>query len=172
MGAPSGRRLRGTLARTMRVEVSRQATKSRVVSTEEVRSAAEAMLRSLKLPRAELSVLLCDDATIHALNRDYRKKNKPTDVLAFAMREGEDGHLAGDLLGDVIISLETATRQAKERAVVTRDEVMMLLAHGLLHLLGWDHQTDADDKRMRAETDRMLAVIRRAAAAKAKRAAG
>ncbi|TAK18701.1 MAG: rRNA maturation RNase YbeY [Myxococcaceae bacterium] len=156
----------------MRVEVSRQATKSRVVSTEEVRSAAEAMLRSLKLPRAELSVLLCDDATIHALNRDYRKKNKPTDVLAFAMREGDDGHLAGDLLGDVIISLETATRQAKERAVVTRDEVMMLLAHGLLHLLGWDHQTDADDKRMRAETDRMLAVIRRAAAAKAKRAAG
>ena len=156
----------------MRVEVSRQATKSRVVSTEEVRSAAEAMLRSLKLPRAELSVLLCDDATIHALNRDYRKKNKPTDVLAFAMREGEDGHLAGDLLGDVIISLETATRQAKERAVVTRDGGMMLLAHGLLHLLGWDHQTDADDKRMRAETDRMLAVIRRAAAAKAKRAAG
>lgn len=155
----------------MRVEVSRQATKSRVVSTEEVRSAAEAMLRSLKLPRAELSVLLCDDATIHELNRDYRKKNKPTDVLAFAMREGEDGHLAGDLLGDVIISLETATRQAKERGVVTRDEVMMLLAHGLLHLLGWDHQTDADDKRMRAETDRMLGVIRRAAAAKAKRAA-
>jgi probable rRNA maturation factor len=156
----------------MRVEVSRQATKSRVVSTEEVRSAAEAMLRSLKLPRAELSVLLCDDATIHALNRDYRKKDKPTDVLAFAMREGDDGHLAGDLLGDVIISLETATRQAKERGVVTRDEVMMLLAHGLLHLLGWDHQTDADDRRMRAETDRMLAVIRRAAAAKAKRAAG
>jgi len=156
----------------MRVEVSRQATKSRVVSTEEVRSAAEAMLRSLKLPRAELSVLLCDDATIHELNRDYRKKNKPTDVLAFAMREGEDGHMAGDLLGDVIISLETATRQAKERGVVTRDEVMMLLAHGLLHLLGWDHQTDADDKRMRAETDRMLGVIRRAAAAKARRAAG
>ena len=148
----------------MRVEVSRQETKSRVVSTAEVRAASEAMLRALKLPRAELSVLLCDDATIHALNRDYRKKNKSTDVLAFAMREGDDGHLAGDLLGDVIISLETATRQAKERGVVTRDEVMMLLAHGLLHLLGWDHQTDADDQRMRAETDRMLAVIRRAAA--------
>ena len=77
----------------------------------------------------------------------------------------------GDLLGDVIISLETATRQAREGGVPTRDEVMMLLAHGLLHLLGWDHQTDADDRRMRAETDRMLAVIRRAAAAKAKRAA-
>ena len=156
----------------MRVEVSRQETKSRVVSSAEVRAAAEAMLRALKLPQAELSVLLCDDATIHALNRDYRKKNKPTDVLAFAMREGPDGHLAGDLLGDVIISLETATRQARERSAATRDEVMMLLAHGLLHLLGWDHQTDAEDQRMRAETDRMLAVIRRAAAAKARRAAG
>lgn len=155
----------------MRVEVSRSGTSSRVVSASEVRSASEAMLRALKLPRAELSVLLCDDATIHALNRDYRKKDKPTDVLAFAMREGDDGHLAGDLLGDVIISLETATRQAKERGVVTRDEVMMLLAHGLLHLLGWDHQTDADDKRMRAETDRMLGVIRRAAA-RSKRSGG
>ncbi len=156
----------------MSVEVSRQETKSRVVSSAEVRFAAEAMLRALKLPQAELSVLLCDDATIHALNRNYRKKNKPTDVLAFAMREGPDGHLAGDLLGDVIISLETATRQARERSVATRDEVMMLLAHGLLHLLGWDHQTDAEDKRMRAETERMMVVIRRAAAAKAKRAAG
>jgi probable rRNA maturation factor len=156
----------------MRVEVSRQATRSRVVSAAEVQSAAEAMLRALKLPRAELSVLLCDDATIHALNRDYRKKNKPTDVLAFAMREGPDGHMAGDVLGDVIISLETATRQAKERSVATRDEVMMLLAHGLLHCLGWDHQTDKEDALMRAETERMLGVIRRAAAAKAKRAAG
>lgn len=143
-----------------------------MVSTGEVRAAAEAMLRALKLPRAELSVLLCDDATIHALNRDYRKKDKPTDVLAFAMREGDDGHLAGDLLGDVIISLETATRQARERGAASRDEVRMLLAHGLLHLLGWDHQTDADDRRMRAETDRMVAVIRRAAAAAARRAAG
>ena len=156
----------------MPVHVMRQGTTSRAVTSRAVAAEAEAMLRTLKLPRASLSVLLCDDATIHALNRDYRKKNKPTDVLAFAMREGPDGHLAGDLLGDVIISLETATRQAKERGAVTRDEGMMLLAHGLLHLLGWDHQTDAEDKRMRAETERMLAVIRRAAAAKAKRAAG
>ena len=143
-----------------------------MVSTGEVRAAAEAMLRALKLPRAELSVLLCDDATIHALNRDYRKKDKATDVLAFALREGEWGHLAGDALGDVIISLDTATRQARERGAASRDEVRMLLAHGLLHLLGWDHQTDADDRRMRAETDRMVAVIRRAAAAAARRAAG
>jgi len=158
----------------MMVQVVRQGTRSRVVSSGEVKSAAEVMLRALELPRAELSVLLCDDATIHALNRDYRRKDKPTDVLAFALREGKDGHLAGDTLGDVVISLETAQRQARERAVATRGEVRMLLAHGLLHLLGWDHRTDAEDRRMRAEVDRLLASVTRselrAKAAKARRA--
>lgn len=148
----------------MNVSVMRENTRSRVVTTAEIQRAAEAMLRTLKLPKAELSVVLCDDATIHALNRDYRKKNKPTDVLAFALREGEGGHLAGDMLGDVIISLDTATRQARERGIVTRDEVRMLLAHGLLHLLGWDHRDDAEDARMRAETDRLLAALARSEA--------
>ncbi len=132
-----------------------------MVSTAEIQRASEALLRALKLPRAELSVVLCDDATIHALNRDYRRKDKPTDVLAFALREGPGGHLAGDLLGDVIISLDTATRQAQERGIAPRDEVRMLLTHGLLHLLGWDHRNDAEDKRMRAETDRLLAILAR-----------
>ncbi len=146
----------------MNVSVMREKTRSRVVSTSEIQRAGEALLRAIKLPRAELSVVLCDDATIHALNRDYRRKDKPTDVLAFALREGPGGHLAGDLLGDVIISLDTATRQAKERGVATRDEVRMLLTHGLLHLIGWDHRNDAEDKRMRAETDRLLAALSRA----------
>ena len=150
----------------MNVSVSRSGTPSRLVTSTEVRVAAETMLRTLKLPRAELSILLCDDPTIHALNRDYRKKDRPTDVLAFAMREGQDGHLAGDVLGDVIISLETAKRQAGERGVRTRDEVVMLLAHGVLHLLGWDHRTDAEDRRMRAETDRLVAAALRPRAAR------
>ena len=68
------------------------------------------------------------------------------------------------MLGDVIISLDTATRQARERGIVTRDEVRMLLAHGLLHLLGWDHRDDAEDARMRAETDRLLAALARSEA--------
>ncbi len=145
----------------MNVSVMREKTRSRVVSTAEIQRAAEALLRALGLPKAELSVVLCDDATIHTLNRDYRRKDKPTDVLAFALREGPGGHLAGDLLGDVIISLDTATRQAKERGIASRDEVRMLLTHGLLHLLGWDHRTDAEDRRMRAETDRLLAILAR-----------
>jgi probable rRNA maturation factor len=148
----------------MPVHVQRQGTRSRVVGQTETARTAEVMLRSLKLPRAELSVLLCGDAEIHALNRDYRHKDRPTDVLAFALREGVGGELSGDLLGDVVISLPTAVRQAREHGVSTRAEVWMLLAHGVLHLLGWDHRTDAEDRRMRAEVDRLLAAVARSEA--------
>ena len=116
------------------------------------------MLGALALPEAELSILLCDDATIHKLNRDHRGKDKPTDVLAFAMREGETGHLAGDLLGDVVISVDTARRQAGEHSRSVAAEVRFLLAHGILHLVGYDHGTRAEERRMMAMTDVLLAA--------------
>lgn len=116
------------------------------------------MLRALRLSEDELSVVLCDDATIHALNRDYRGKDKPTDVLAFAMREGEGARFAGGMLGDVVISLPTAAKQAKTHRRSVNDEVTMLLAHGLLHLLGFDHATRAEERRMKARTDALIAA--------------
>src|SRR5687768_13034328 len=97
------------------------------------------MLRTLELPAAELSLLLTDDAGIRILNREHRKKDKATDVLAFPMAEGAlDRH---GLLGDVVISLETAQRQADARHRPLIEEVRFLLAHGLLHLVGYDHAT-------------------------------
>ncbi len=89
------------------------------------------------------------------LNRFYRGKNRPTDVLAFPQREGAYAEHAGRLLGDVVLSVPTARRQARSRNVELRTELAMLLAHGLLHLLGWDHRTDAEDRRMRKETARL-----------------
>ena len=126
----------------------------------EVRSKAERMLAALGLSAAELSILLCDDPTIHALNRTYRGKNKPTDVLAFAMREGEGAEHANahSVLGDIIVSLETAARQASTRARTLDAEVTMLLAHGLLHLLGLDHRTRTEERRMTARTDLLCAA--------------
>lgn len=142
----------------MPVIVSTRALKKRSVAPATVRARAARMLAALRLEEAELSVLLCDDATIHALNRDYRGKDRPTDVLAFAMRDGEHGELAPQLLGDVVVSLETARRQAAEHDRSTVDEVTYLLAHGLLHLLGYDHQTAAEDRKMRARTDALCAA--------------
>jgi probable rRNA maturation factor len=116
------------------------------------------MIALLQLKKSEVSFLLTDDDRVHQLNKIYRKKDRPTDVLAFAMREGEFGGLAGEVLGDVIISVPTARRQAEEAGKDVLEEVTMLAAHGLLHLLGWDHDTPAKDRRMRAETDRLLAA--------------
>jgi len=118
------------------------------------------MLSALELSDAELSILLCDDATIHVLNREHRRKNKPTDVLAFAMREAKAGAWQAGVLGDVVISLDTAARQAERHDRTLWDEVTMLLAHGLLHLLGFDHQTRAEERRMTARTDLLCAAAR------------
>jgi probable rRNA maturation factor len=104
----------------------------------------------------DFSLLLTDDAEIHSLNREYRKKNKPTDVLAFAMHEGEFGHLAGANLGDIVISVETATRQCADHKLSVLDELTTLAAHGLLHLLGWDHNTDAEETAMNQATTALV----------------
>ena len=105
---------------------------------------AKQILTLLELPEAILSVLLCDDQYIHPINREYRGKDKPTDVLSFAQREGEFAFLDDSLLGDVIISIETAERQAKEKQHSLSRELTILLVHGILHLIGYDHIEDAD----------------------------
>jgi probable rRNA maturation factor len=144
----------------MSVLVSRQNVPARPIQTTAIRTRAERMLRALSLPKAELSILLCDDPTIHELNRGHRKKDKPTDVLAFALREGKPLPGAPELLGDVVISLDTARRQAEEHGRSLWDEVTMLLAHGLLHLVGYDHRTRAEERVMNARADVLIAASR------------
>ncbi|MCP4446466.1 MAG: rRNA maturation RNase YbeY [Myxococcales bacterium] len=95
----------------------------------------------------EAGVRLCDDEEMQLLNRDYRHKDVATDVLAFAQREGEGGGLCPENLGDVVISLDTAERQATGELY---DEVIHLSAHGLCHLLGYDHQDDEEEAAMNA----------------------
>lgn len=110
-------------------------------------------------PPAELSILLADDATIHELNRTYRDTDAPTDVLSFAQGEGEPFALpegAARHLGDVAISVDTARRQAAEYGLILQDEVSHLLVHGVLHLLGYDHQDAEDAAAMRLQEERIL----------------
>ncbi len=143
----------------MKVTVTKERGLAPDITTREIAARARRMMRALDEGKSELSVSLVGDETIHALNRDYRAKDKPTDVLSFAMLEGDTWHFehAAHLLGDVVISLETAARQAKSRRKTLLDETTMLLAHGLLHLLGWDHETDEDDREMRVATHRLIA---------------
>jgi len=86
-----------------------------------------------------VSILFVTDETICRLNRQYRAIDSATDVLAFSMREGEDADLHPELMGDVVISVETARRQAQEAGHSLERELAILLVHGILHLAGFDH---------------------------------
>jgi probable rRNA maturation factor len=104
----------------------------------------------LGFPDAEVSISLVDDPTIATLAGDYGRTRKPTDVLAFSMLEGIGAEHRGQSLGDVVISLDTAKRQADERGVTLDHEVRDLAIHGILHLLGMDHEDPADAAGMKA----------------------
>ncbi len=126
-----------------------------------MRLRAQKMVAALGLEDAELSIALVDDPCIQELNRDYRDIDRPTDVLAFAMAEGEEGEERDPvvvpeglptLLGDVVISVPTARRQARRLGRPLLDELTTLLGHGLLHLLGLDHATRADERAMKERT--------------------
>ena len=109
--------------------------------------------------RAEVSVTFTDNEGIHALNREYRNVDRPTDVLSFPLSDGEDYDTDGDavLLGDIVISLERAQSQAEEYGHSFEREVAFLTVHSMLHLLGYDHETSPEDERdMFARQDEIL----------------
>ncbi len=123
-----------------------------------IRRVTARMLRAVALSEKrsdlEAGLILTDDAEIQGLNRDFRDKDNATDVLAFAMREAPGGHLSSEMLGDVVISVETARRQAKRGL---EREILFLFSHGLCHLIGYDHQTDAQEAKMPARMRALLA---------------
>jgi probable rRNA maturation factor len=125
-----------------------------------VKRRAIKLLRAANQDDAELSILLCDDLMIQDLNRDYRNVNRPTDVLAFPLSDDDDLQGAPRALGDIVISVESASRQARERRRRPIDEVTMLLIHGLLHLLGHDHQRTREREEMDALTAALELAIR------------
>lgn len=95
----------------------------------------------------EIGIAFADDERVRVLNRDYRGKDKPTNVLSFALTEGEGTPaLMGSpvMLGDLVLARETVLREAIEQGKVPRDHAVHLIVHGVLHLLGYDHHTDAD----------------------------
>jgi probable rRNA maturation factor len=113
------------------------------------------MLQSLSLGDCELSVLITDDRTIQALNRQHRGKDRPTDVLSFPLDDAA-GDTGARLLGDVVISVDTAARQALGRKRGLIEEVRFLLAHGILHLIGHDHAYPAEKRRMDSLTRQLV----------------
>jgi probable rRNA maturation factor len=105
---------------------------------------AHRALEVLGLNKAELSIVLVSDPQIKRLNKLYRNKDKPTDVLSFPIGEKVKGWL---ILGDIVISVDTARRQAKELGYSLEEELKRLLVHGLVHLLGYDHELGGEEEK-------------------------
>lgn len=110
---------------------------------------------------AEVSLVLADDAAVQALNRDYRGQDKPTNVLSFAAMEDDGPALPGEpvALGDVVLALGTVLREAREQGKPAADHLRHLTVHGVLHLLGFDHETDGEAEEMEALEVRILAGL-------------
>ena len=137
---------------------NRQKTYS--VSKQKIRKNAQAILGALDSPDAELSILIVDDNEIAALNHTYLNRSGPTNVIAFAMREGAFSDISPQLLGDVVISIETAHRESETAGIHPENRFNQLLVHGILHLFGYDHEGDEHDAaRMEEKSEELLKLI-------------
>ena len=116
-------------------------------------------MTELGLSDADLSLLLVDDVQIQALNLRYLHLDKPTNVLAFPMREGEFSNLHPHLLGDLVISVETAKRQMKQFGLDEMKMIILLMIHGILHLTGYEHEGTKKGAHEMAAKQKQLFLI-------------
>jgi probable rRNA maturation factor len=120
---------------------------------------AQAVLNASGNPEAELSLLITDDTEIARFNKQYLARNGPTNVIAFPMTEGEFSGITPGLLGDVVISLDTADREAGDMGISLEDRFTQLLVHGILHLLGFDHEKSEQQAEAMASREKELLDI-------------
>ena len=130
------------------------------ISPKRIQKTAQAVLNALDYPNGELSILIVDDPQIAKLNQQYLSRIGPTNVIAFPMREGPFADLAPQLLGDVVISAETSHREGQSIGITPEKRFNQLLIHGILHLLGYDHeQNEKEAQRMETKSRELLSRI-------------
>ena len=111
----------------------------------------------------ELSVSIVGDRSIRRINRNYLAKDHPTNVISFSLREGDCGAINSHLLGDVIISADTAAREAEIGGIDTGERLLFLLMHGILHLCGYDHERsgEAEARRMESKEKELFRTLKK-----------
>ena len=143
----------------MEVQIDNRQDKLKI-PLKKIQKTAGAILNALDFPDGELSILLVDDQQIAKLNLRYLNRKGPTNVIAFSMREGQFNDITPNLLGDVVISLETARSEANAAQISLQNRFNELLIHGILHLLGYDHeQTQKEADRMEEKSNWLLERI-------------
>ena len=157
MKRPSGGRAKAEPQIDVVIESSRWKAEPRAAAI--VRNAVATAAKAASTPRVQLAIVLTHDSAIRALNRQWRGFDKPTNVLSFpaqapGTRRGEPHHI-----GDIVIAYQTLAREAKAEGKRFRDHLAHLAVHGFLHLLGYDHETDREAKRMERFEARILARL-------------
>lgn len=131
------------------------------ISLKKIKHKARDILNALACPDAELSILIVDDPEIGELNKKYLDRHGPTNVIAFPMRTGQFNNIAPQLLGDVVISIETAAREGKVVGISMEERFTQLLVHGILHLLGYDHEKNKTQAyEMEKKSNEILKLIK------------
>lgn len=130
------------------------------LSLQQIQTKAQALLNALDSPDSELSIVLIDDNEMAGLNQTYRNKTGPTNVLSFPMHEGDFSDLNPEILGDVVISMDTTAREAEEMGLTLAQRFYFLLIHGVLHLFGFDHERgDKDAAEMDEKTEALFKYL-------------
>ncbi|MBT0662932.1 rRNA maturation RNase YbeY [Geobacter pelophilus] len=131
------------------------------MSIPQIRKVAERVLSALGAAGSELSLSIVGDVAMRRINREYLGKDRPTNVISFSLLEGEFGDLNPQMLGDVVISADTAAREAEEAGIAFFERFSFLLMHGILHLCGYDHERSGEQEahRMEAKEQEIFAVL-------------
>jgi probable rRNA maturation factor len=130
------------------------------ISMTKIHQKATDILNALDYHDAELSILIVDDPQIEILNKKYLRRSGPTNVIAFPMRTDPFSNINPELLGDVVISIETAEKEGTTIGISTEERFIQLLVHGILHLLGYDHETSEEEaEKMEKKSNEILKLI-------------
>ena len=136
------------------IQVASKLWQAKPAAEQTVRAAIAAAAAALSTADGEVSVVLTDDAAIRSLNRDWRKIDKPTNVLSFPAPKG------AAMLGDIVIAYETLERECAEEDRIFLDHLAHLTVHGFLHLIGYDHQNDAQADEMEALESKIMILLK------------
>ena len=132
----------------MKIQIENRQSKFKI-ERRKLRGTVSRILKILDYADKEISIVLTDDESIKTLNRQYLGKNKTTNVISFSLREGEYGDINPQILGDVVISLDTAQKDALKNNLSFEEEIDFLLTHGILHLLGYNHENTSRDETIK-----------------------
>lgn len=144
----------------MNIQIENKQTKIKI-QRRKIRSTVRTLLNIMDCADKELSISFVDDNTIQQLNKNYLKRDNSTNVLSFSLQEGKFGNINPNILGDIIISAETAQRDAAVGDLSLSEEIYFLIIHGLLHLLGYNHEntTKAQTTKMRVKEKELFKIL-------------